>query len=160
MLLIASETIRADQALNDVVREMSFTLSFFSRASTFVELMTGQSRRIVILTESDVSSEIVRSLRAAKDRIPFAIIVAADRASLRSSQQAELVDKLASFDNIEWVGKSFDFDHLSASARRCRRRMLRISRQEVDDALEHREFVLRYQPKHAPRRLPLRRVPW
>jgi len=147
MLLIASETIRTDQALNDVVREMSFTLSYFTKTSTFVELMTGQSRRIVVLTESDVTSEIVRSLKAAKDRVPFAIIVAADRASLRSSQQAELVDRLASFDNIEWVGKRFDFDRLSASARRCRRRMLRISRQEVEDALENREFVLRYQPK-------------
>ena len=147
MLLIASETIRANQTLNDVVREMSFTLSFFAKASTFAELMKGQSRRIVVLTESDVTSEILRTLKSAKDRVPFAIIVAADRASLRSSQQAELVDKLASFDNIEWVGKSFNFDHLSASARRCRRRMLRISRQEVEDALENREFVLRYQPK-------------
>ena len=147
MLLIASETIRANQALNDVVREMSFTLSFFAKASTFAELMTGQSRRIVVLTEPDVCSETIRSLKSAKDRMPFAIIVAADRASLRSSQQAELVDKLASFDNIEWVGKDFDFDRLSASARRCRRRMLRVSRQEVQDALENREFVLRYQPK-------------
>jgi EAL domain-containing protein (putative c-di-GMP-specific phosphodiesterase class I) len=147
MLLIASETIRANQALNDVVREMSFTLSSFAKISTFAELMTGQSRRIVILTEPDVCSDTLRSLKSAKDRIPFGIIVAADRASLRSSQQAELVDKLASFDNIEWVGKDFDFDHLSASARRCRRRMLRISRQEVENALENREFVLRYQPK-------------
>jgi EAL domain-containing protein (putative c-di-GMP-specific phosphodiesterase class I) len=147
MLLIASETIRANPALNDVVREMSFTLSSFAKASTFAELMTGQSRRIVILTEPDVCSDTLRSLKSAKDRIPFGIIVAADRASLRSSQQAELVDKLASFDNIEWVGKDFDFDHLSASARRCRRRMLRISRQEVENALENQEFVLRYQPK-------------
>jgi len=147
MLLIASETIRANRALNDVVREMSFTLSFFAKASTFAELMTGQSRRIVVLTEADVCSDIIRSLKSAKDRMPFAIIVAADRASLRSSQQAELVDKLASFDNIEWVGKDFDFDHLSASARRCRRRMLRVSRQEVEGALKNQEFVLRYQPK-------------
>ena len=147
MLLIASETIRASQALNDVVREMSFTLSFFAKPSTFAELMTGQSRRIVVLTEGDVCSETLRALKSAKGRIPVAVIVAADRASLRSSQQAELVDKLASYDNIEWVGKDFDFDHLSASARRCRRRMLRISSQEVGHALENREFVLRYQPK-------------
>ncbi len=147
MLLITSETIRSNRALNDVVREMSFTLSFFATPSTLGELMTGSSRRIVVLSESDVSSESVRILKGAKDRMPFAIIVAADRASLRSSKQAELVDKLASFDNIEWVGKEFDFDHLSASARRCRRRMLRVSRQEVEGALESREFVLRYQPK-------------
>jgi EAL domain-containing protein (putative c-di-GMP-specific phosphodiesterase class I) len=147
MLLNASETIRANQALNDVVREMSFTLSFFARSATLIELMAGQSRRIVVLTEGDVSSETIRVLKAAKGRKPFAIIVAADRASLRSSEQAELVDKLSNFDNIEWVGKNFDFDHLSASARRCRRRMLRVSRREVEDALDNGEFVLRYQPK-------------
>lgn len=147
MLLIASETIRSNLSLNDVVREMSFTLSSFAKYSTFAELMTGKSRRIILLTESDVSDEIVQSLKSATDRMPFAIIVAADRASLRSSKQAELVDKLASFDNIEWVGKDFTFDGLSGSARRCRRRMLRISRQEVEDALENGEFVLRYQPK-------------
>ena len=139
MLLIASETIRSNQALNDVVREMSFTLTFFAKPETFTELMAGQSRRIVLLTESDVSRETVRALKAAKDRLPLAVIIAADRASLRSSKQAELVDKLASFDNVEWVGKDFDFDHLSGSARRCRRRMLRVSRQEVEDALENRD---------------------
>lgn len=147
MLLIASETIRSNQALNAVVREMSFTLSVFAKPATFGELMAGQSRRIILLCENDVSEEIVRSLKAAKGRMPFAVIVAADRASLRSSKQAELVDRLVDFDNIEWVGKDFNFDRLSASARRCRRRMLRVSRQEVENALENREFVLRYQPK-------------
>jgi EAL domain-containing protein (putative c-di-GMP-specific phosphodiesterase class I) len=147
MLLISSETIRSNRALNDVVREMSFTLSFFASTSTFAELMAGQSRRIVILTDADVSKEIVRSLQAAKGRKPFAIIVAAERSSLRSSERAELVDELADFDNIEWVGESFDFDRLASSARRCRRRMLKVSRQEVEDALDKEQFVLRYQPK-------------
>jgi len=147
MLLIASETIRANRTLNDVVREMSFTLSFFASPATFGELMLGRSRRIVLLTENEVTSEFVRTLRAAKDRAPFGVIVAADRASLRSSRQAELVDKLASYDNIEWIGSNFDFDRLSASARRCRRRMLRVSRQELESALENGQIVLRYQPK-------------
>jgi EAL domain-containing protein (putative c-di-GMP-specific phosphodiesterase class I) len=126
---------------------MSFTLSFFAKHSTFIELMTGQSRRIVVLTDGDVNDEILRSLSAAEGRAPFGIIVAADRASLRSSSQAELLEKLARFENVEWVGKDFDFDHLSGSARRCRRRMLKVSRQEVEAALEQGEFVLRYQPK-------------
>lgn len=147
MLLIASETIRSNQALNDVVREMSFTLSFFASTATFSELLAGQSRRIVLLTEADVSPETLRALKAANSRMSFAVLVAADRASLRSSKQAELIDKLADFDNLEWVGKDFSFDGLSASARRCRRRMLRVSRQEVEDALDNGEFVLRYQPK-------------
>ena len=147
MLLIASETIRANPALNDVVREMSFTLSFFASPAKLVELMGGQSRRIVVLTETDVVSDTVQALNAVGDRTPFAIIVAADRAALRSSNQAELVDRLAGFDNIEWVGPAFDFDSLSGSARRCRRRMLRVSRYDLENAFENAEFVLRYQPK-------------
>ena len=130
MLLIASETIRSNPALIDVVREMSFTLSYFAKSSTFNDLMAGQSRRIIILTEANLTRETLSSLKGAKDRMSFGVIVAADRAGLRSSKQAELVDKLAKFDNVEWVGKEFDFDRLSASARRCRRRMLRVSRQE------------------------------
>ena len=147
MLLIASETIRANRALNDVVREMSFTPGYFANPGTFAELMLGQSRRIVLLTEDDVSRETVRTLRAAKEHAPFGVIVAANRATLRDVKEAELVEKLASYDNIEWIGKDFDFDKLSASARRCRRRMLKVSRQELESAINRREIVLRYQPK-------------
>jgi len=147
MLLIASETIRASQALSDVAREMSFNLSFFASDETFAELMLGQSRRIILLTETDVTKTTLSCLKSAKDRTPFGVIVAADRASLRGSTQAEVVSKLADLDNLEWVGKDFDIDRLSASARRCRRRMLRISRGDVEKALDGGEFVLRYQPK-------------
>jgi len=126
---------------------MSFTLGFFATPATFAELMLGTSRRIVLLSEADISRETVRTLKGARDRAPFGIIVAADRASLRGSSQAELVDNLANFDNIEWVGATFDFDRLSASARRCRRRMLKMSRQDLERALANEEFVLRYQPK-------------
>ena len=147
MLLIASESIRRNRALNDVVRDMSLTPGFFASPGTFSELMLGQSRRIVILTEDEVCSEVVRALRGAKGRAPFGIVVAADRATLRNGTRAELVDRLAGYDNIEWIGKNFDFDKLRASAQRCRRRMLRLSRTELEQALEHREIVLRYQPK-------------
>jgi EAL domain-containing protein (putative c-di-GMP-specific phosphodiesterase class I) len=147
MLLIASETIRRNRALNDVIREMSFTPSFFATPATFAELMLGETRRIVLLTEDDVSPETVRALRGARERAPFGVIVAANRATLRGAREAELVDKLASYENIEWVGPDFDFEKLSASARRCRRRMLKVSRQELEDAIEEGQIVLRYQPK-------------
>jgi EAL domain-containing protein (putative c-di-GMP-specific phosphodiesterase class I) len=147
MLLIASESVRANRSLNDVVREMSFTPSFFASPATFAELMLGQSRRIVLLTDDNVCPEVVRTLKNVRGRAPFAVIMAADRAALRSSKQADLVDKLASYDNIEWVGAKIDFDKLSASARRCRRRMLKISHRELKCAIENGEIVLRYQPK-------------
>lgn len=147
MLLITSETIRANRALNDVVREMSLTLSFFASPAKFNQLMSGQSRRVVILTESDVVRETLQTLAAAQERTPYGVIVAADRSSLRSSKQAELVDKLAALNNVEWVGAEFDFDRLSASVRRCRRRLLKVSQQDLVSAFENDEFVLRYQPK-------------
>jgi EAL domain-containing protein (putative c-di-GMP-specific phosphodiesterase class I) len=147
MLLIASETARAHRSLNDLVREMSFTLSFFASSATFAELMLGQSRRIVLLTEENVCPEVVRALASARSRTSFGIIVAGDRASLRGAKEAELVEQLASYDNIEWIGRDFDFDKLSASARRCRRRMLHVSRQELYEGIHEGQIVLRYQPK-------------
>ncbi len=147
MLIIASETIRANRALIDVVREMSFTLSFFASPAKFKELLKGESRRIIVLTESDFVSENLRTLSAAAEGTPIGVIVAADRANLRDSRQAELVDKLAGFDNVEWVGATFDFERLAASARRSRRRLLKVSREDLENAFENGEFVLRYQPK-------------
>ena len=147
MLLIASETFRSNRALNDIVREMSFTPSFFANPATFAELTFGESRRIVLLGEDDVVPETVGALEDAKERTPFGIILAADRASLRAASQAELVDTVANYENTEWVGKDFDFDKLGAAARRCRRRMLKISRAELETAIQECQIVVRYQPK-------------
>ena len=70
MLLIASETFRASGALNNIVREMSFTPSLFASPGTFAELMLGESRRIVLLGESDIVPENIGTLDDAKDRKP------------------------------------------------------------------------------------------
>jgi EAL domain-containing protein (putative c-di-GMP-specific phosphodiesterase class I) len=147
MLLIVSESLRTHQSLIDVVREMSFDQHVFARPAKFAELMLGQSRRIVLIVDSDISSATLRDLKAADNRAPLGIMVAADRAGLRGSAQAVLADRLASFRNVEWVGRTFDFDRLSAAARRCRRRMLQVASQEIERAFDNDEFVLRYQPK-------------
>ena len=59
MLLIASETSRGSKALHDVVREMSFSLSYFSTDEKLAELMVGDSRRIVLLTEDDLTDTAI-----------------------------------------------------------------------------------------------------
>ena len=147
MLLIVSEAVRGVRAVNDVIREMSFTPSYFADAAGIAGLLQGAGRRVALLSEQDITKETLRALAAAKGRTPFGIIVAANRSALRGSENAELVDKLAAFDNIEWVGTDFDFDRLSGSARRCRRRLLRFSQRELSDAIDNGEIVLRYQPK-------------
>ena len=147
MLLIASESSRGSQALNDVVREMSFSLSFFSAGAKLSELMVGQSRRIVLLTEDDISDDTIRRLADSDGRAPFGVIVAADRVSLSTSNKAMLLERLAELSNVEWIGSDFNFERLAASARYCRRRMLKLSRKDIDGAFENFEFVVRYQPK-------------
>jgi len=139
--------MQANRSLNDVVREMSFEQNIFASPAKFSELMLGQSRRIVFIAEGDVTSETLRDLKAARSRATIGVVIAADRTRLRGSAKAELVDQLAKLDNVEWVGKAFDFDRLSGAARRCRRRMLRVSSQELESAFDNGEFVLRYQPK-------------
>ena len=147
MLLIASESTRGSQALNDVVREMSFSLSFFSTAEKLAELMVGQSRRVVLLAEYDIDAETIRCLESSEGRAPFGIVVATDRVSLSSSDKAKLLESLSKLPDIEWVGAEYNFERLAASARLARRRMLKLSRKDIDAAFEHFEFVVRYQPK-------------
>jgi EAL domain-containing protein (putative c-di-GMP-specific phosphodiesterase class I) len=147
MLLIASEPLRGAQTLTDVARELSFQTSFFGDAEKLAELMGGQSRRVVLLTETDITGQTLITLNDAVGRAPFAVIVAGDRDSLRSSAKAELADELAELENIEWLGSEYDFEVLATSARRCRRRMLKLSRSTVENAFTDSEFVLRYQPK-------------
>ena len=147
MLLIASESTRGSQALNDVVREMSFSLSFFSTAQKLAELMVGQSRRVVLLAEDDIDAETILCLESREGRAPFGIVVATDRVSLSSSHKAKLLENLSKLPDIEWVGAEFNFERLAASARFARRRMLKLSRKDIDAAFENFEFVVRYQPK-------------
>ncbi len=147
MLLIASEASRGSKALNDVVREMSFSLSFFSTAEKLAELMVGQSRRVVLLAEDDITDAAINDLKAADGRAPFGVIVAADRLSLSSSDRAKALENLAELPNVEWIGAEFNFERLAAAARHCRRRMLKLSRKELESAFENFEFVVRYQPK-------------
>ena len=147
MLLIASEASRGSQALNDVVREMSFSLSFFSTGAKLSELMVGQSRRVVLLAADDVSDDTISRLNDGNERAPFGVIVASDRVSLSSSNKAKLLERLAELSNVEWIGSDFNFERLAASARYCRRRMLKLSRKDIDGAFENFEFVVRYQPK-------------
>jgi EAL domain-containing protein (putative c-di-GMP-specific phosphodiesterase class I) len=147
MLLIASESTRGSQALNDVVREMSFSLSFFSTAEKLAELMVGQSRRVVLLAEDDINADTIRCLESSKGRAPFGIVVATDRVSLSSSDKAKFLASLGKEPNVEWVGAEFNFERLAASARLARRRMLKLSRKDIEAAFDNFEFVVRYQPK-------------
>ena len=147
MLLIASEACRGSRPMNDVVREMSLSLSFFQDAQKLARLMTGQSRRIVLLAEFDISDAIVTCLEKATSTTPFSVLVAADRTSLRSSDMAELVERLVGLPGTEWVGSDYDFDRLARAARYSRRRMLKLKREDLEKAFTGFEFVVRYQPK-------------
>ena len=88
MLLIASEASRGSKALTDVVREMSFSMSYFSTDQKLAELMVGESRRILLLTEDDITDQAIKTLQAADNRAPFGVIIAADGMTLAARHQA------------------------------------------------------------------------
>lgn len=147
MLLIASEAAKRTPSVLDLAREMSLTLTCFASAATLAGLMSGQSRRIVLLTDDDVNDAVIASLEHAAAAIDFGLIIAADREALRSGNAAKLLEQLADFDNVEWVESAFDYDKLAVAARGCRLRMLRISREELEAAIHEDQFVVQYQPK-------------
>ncbi|MDX1508647.1 MAG: EAL domain-containing protein [Woeseiaceae bacterium] len=147
MLLITSKALKDSRALTDVVREMSFSMSLFSRPEKLAELLATPARRIVLLAEDDLTEAVVRCLEAVREATPMGVIVAADRVSLKSSDKAASLDAILELPNVEWIGAGFTFERLASSARYCRRRMLRLGRKDLEKAFENFEFDVRYQPK-------------
>lgn len=147
MLLVASESLSRIRTLVAVARELGLTPAHFSNADRLDSLMAGSARRIVLIAENDVSESTLASLENAGGRAQFGLIICADREALRTSTRAELLKRVAEFTNVEWIPAEFDIDSLCAAARECRRRMLRISKQELELAIGERQFLIQYQPK-------------
>ncbi|MGI9201139.1 MAG: EAL domain-containing protein [Woeseiaceae bacterium] len=147
MLLIAHQSLRDNRSLLEVARELGLTSTWFDSHSVLSELLKGQLRRILVLSEADISPAVVQRVCSAEDKGCFGVILAANSKALRSSRKAELVEKLVEKANLQWVPPEFDFDQLSTAARSCRRRMLRLSREDLENALENNEFMLQFQPK-------------
>jgi len=147
MLLIVSESLGKTRPLIEVARELSLNLSAFGNVAALDRLMGGQSRRFVLLTEDDISREVLTSLDEAAEHTRFGLIICADREALRLSNRAELVQRLADFANVEWLSPEHNVDMLSGAMRKCRRRMLTLGKDELDEAILRRQFVIQYQPK-------------
>ena len=147
MLAVVSESLGKTRAMIDVARELSLTVSYFNDVEGLDKLMAGKSRRFVILAESDVSNEVVDSLVRAKRNAEFGLVVCADPDQLRKTNRGRASKTLAAYPIVDWLDPEFDGDMLSAALRKCRRRMLKLGKGELEKALLNREFFLQYQPK-------------
>jgi EAL domain-containing protein (putative c-di-GMP-specific phosphodiesterase class I) len=147
MLMIVSESLGKTRTLIEVARELSLNLSYFGSAAALDQLMDGQSRRFVLLAEEDISKPMLASLDDAAAHARFGLIICADPEALRSSNRAELLQRLADFANVEWLDPEHDVDSLSNAARKCRRRMLTLAKDELELAILKRQFFIQYQPK-------------
>ena len=147
MITIVSEALARTRTLTAVARELSLSTSSFANAEALDKLLAGHTRRIILLTEDDICEATIETLEKADGRAPFGLIICADREGLRSSNRAELLHRVTDFTNVEWLSPEHDIDSLCAAARGCRRRMLRISKRELELALIERQFLIQYQPK-------------
>jgi EAL domain-containing protein (putative c-di-GMP-specific phosphodiesterase class I) len=147
MQFIVSQTLNKHQALRQLARELSLSLSFFENVESLGRLLRGDSRRIVMLTESDVSAAAIGILEKAAAKTKFGLILCTDRERLRSTNRATLLEQITAFSNVEWVRSDWDLDTVSRATRSCRRRMLRVSRKEIEQAITDRQFLIQYQPK-------------
>lgn len=147
MLMVVRESTGRSQTVAAVARELSLNLNFFANGEALAAATAPRSRRIVFLTEADIVPASFESLKAAVAADTCALIVAADREALRSSNKAELFAQLEQLDNIEWIDADYNVDALCHAARTCRRRMCRVSEDELQSAIRNREFLIQYQPK-------------
>ena len=146
MLTAVSETSGKNPIVAAVARELSLTLNFFDDAESLALAIKPNVRRLVLLTEPDIRPDVVEALGQHRDEA-LALIVAADYQTLRSSERAQSFVQLEHFKNIQWIHPDPDVTELSAAARACRRAMLRLSEDELRQAIERKEFVIQYQPK-------------
>jgi EAL domain-containing protein (putative c-di-GMP-specific phosphodiesterase class I) len=147
MLTVVSESLGKSGALIEVARRLSLTLSYFRNIEGLDRLMEGSSRRFVILGEADVSNEVVDALVRGKRNTEFGLVVCGDADSLRKTNRARASKTLAAYPNIAWVDPECDADMLDTALRKCRRRLLKLGKGELEKALVNREFFLQYQPK-------------
>ena len=147
MLLIVSKSLRGRKTVSDAARELSLTLRHFDSPETLSALMTGKARRILMLDKDDVTRETLTRLDARQGRVPFALVIAADRAVVSQAVGPELIEKLLDFRNFSWLGSQYDVFQLGDVLKRCRRRMLQFTREEIEQAFGEFQFVVRYQPK-------------
>ena len=147
MFIVIGESTGRIHSLTQVARDLSLSISVFGGKHSLESLMGGSSRRIVFLAEDDLSDSIISQLAQADESVQFGLIICANREALRTSSRAALFDRIASFPNVEWVNDLLNVDRLCQAARACRRRMLRLSRRELEDAIINHEFLIQYQPK-------------
>jgi EAL domain-containing protein (putative c-di-GMP-specific phosphodiesterase class I) len=147
MLTVVSESIGRAPVLIEVARELSLTVTAFGNVENLGRQLGSNSRRIVILAERDLSDAVVDTvLRNARQEC-CGIIVCADRKSLRERGRDEAAKRLAEWPNLEWATPDPDVAALGSAVRRCRRRLLRLGKSELERALVKRELFLQYQPK-------------
>ena len=147
MLLIVSNSLRGTKSISDAARELSLALRYFDSPAALTALLAGTSRRIVVLDGDDVTREAISRLQARQGKLPFGLVIAADRALVSQAVGAELIDKLLEFRNFSWLGSNFDVFGLTDVLKRCRRRMLQFTREEIEQGFSEFQFVVRYQPK-------------
>ncbi len=147
MLLLASESAGKSRNVTDVARELSLNFAWFTDAVDLDRQLRGRARRIVLLLDADLTVGKVAVLQRAAARGPFGLVVAADRESLRERLGQAPWDELCHLPNLEWLAPDFRRHHFRRAARECRRHLLKISRDDLQNAIRREEFCLRYQPK-------------
>ena len=147
MLMVVSQSLGKSRALIELARQLSLTVSYFSNVETLDRLMGGRSRRFVVLGEADVSNDVVDALVRANRHARFGLVVCGMPENLRRSGRSWAEKTLCTCPIIEWVDRVPAAGALGTALRRCRRRMLKLGKGDLEKALTRREFFLQYQPK-------------
>ena len=145
MLMLVGEALGKTRIIATVARELSLSLNYFKDGTTLADALRPATRRMAFLTEVDLRPDILDVLVEHRDE-SLSLLISADEAALRSSDQAELIARLDGFD-VHWLGHDYDVAAVCDAARACRRKMLRVSKEELEQAIWDREFVIQYQPK-------------
>lgn len=146
MLMILNESLGKSRTIATVARELSLSLGAFKDAASLAAAIRPSVRQLVVLTERDLKPEFIDVLIESRTS-SRALLVCADERTLRESDRAASIKRLEQACRVRWVATVTDVSQLLTAARDCRREMLRISKEELEQAIARDEFLIHYQPK-------------
>ncbi|MEM7279704.1 MAG: EAL domain-containing protein [Pseudomonadota bacterium] len=145
MLLIIGKHAERLPNIHHIAAKTHMQLEVARNGAALKAAFAGSRRTIVVLDEQDLDDEFGEALSSFADEPHFKLLVLPRG---RTASSASCV-RLSGFNAIHWLKNDVSDKQLTSIVKAYRSEMLKVRRQELQQAFVNREFIIQYQPKVA-----------
>lgn len=145
MLLIIGKHAERLPNIHQIAAKTQMQLEVARSGAALKAAFAGSRRNIVVLDEQDLDDDFADALSDFVDEPHFKLLLLPRG---RSASSASCV-RLSEFDTVHWLENDVSDEELASAIKAYRSEMLKVRRQELQQAFVNREFIIQYQPKVA-----------